>query len=146
MGSPAQPFETVAEPAVEPRPGPVPITSSSVPARELPRLEPGRGNVPLSAKAAQLGKFAATALNKARRVSSRALVLRERVGSVQVREAAADAINHWRRRGERKVVQIRDGAAQMVLENPLYVIGGAAALAFALGFTVRIWRSSHARS
>jgi hypothetical protein len=146
MGSPAQPFETVVEPAVEPRPGPAPVTSSSVPARELPRLEPLRDNATLSAKAAQLGKAAGTALNKARGASSRALALTERIRSVPVRQAATDAVNHWRRSGERKVLQICNGATQMVMENPLYVIGGAAVLAFALGFTVRIWRSSHARS
>ena len=146
MGSPAQPFEPIAEPAVEPRPGPVPATSASVLARELPRLEPGRGNATLNAKAAQLGRVAGTALNQARGVSSRARVLRERIRSVPVREAATDTINQWRRSGERKVVQMRNGATQMLVENPLHVIGGAAALAFALGFTFRIWRSSHARS
>ena len=109
-------------------------------------LEPGRGNAPLKAKAAQLGRGAGTILNKARGVSSRARVLRERIRSLPVRAAASDAVHQWRRSGERKVVQIRDGATQMLGENPLYVIGGAAALAFALGFTFRIWRSSHARS
>jgi hypothetical protein len=132
------------QPVVEPEPGPVPVSGASIPASGLPRLEPRHGNTALNATAAQIGRVLGITLDKARKLPSRIAAFGKRIKPA--REAAVSAVTNWRHSGEQKVVNIRNGAEQMVTGNPLYVIGGAAATAFALGFAFRIWRSNHARS
>ena len=75
MGSPAEPLKGVSPPALEPVPGPVPVTRTSVRARELPRLVPIRGNTALNAAAALVGRVVGTARDTARKVSAQTAAL-----------------------------------------------------------------------
>ena len=70
---------------------------------------------------------------------------RLREARAQAPGKAAQLREHTAETARKNLWQARTQAMQFANEQPEYVIAAAAGLAFAMGFTLRLWRSNHAR-
>ena len=145
MGNPARPLEEV--PAERAGPALHAVTTLPMPLSR-PETELEHGNASLNAVARRIGGSLRTACEKTHQLKTRSMQLREQLTVIrtQAQEKPLTAVAaEWKRIGAEKAVRFRDRALQIADENPLYVIAGAAAAAFVLGFALQIRRSNHAR-
>jgi ElaB/YqjD/DUF883 family membrane-anchored ribosome-binding protein len=98
-----------------------------------------------NSRAAKLGGVVGSAVREARQVPRHLQALKNRFPvitgrtRVQAGAGASDLKENVQQRLARARTQARDYACRY----PLQVIGGAAAVAFVLGFSLRVWRGNH---
>ncbi len=105
----------------------------------------------LNQTAEKIGTLIGTAVNIVKSVPRQLQSVPGNVASVrdrlrergeELRQDASEAAHQWRQTAQAKVQQARERTAQYVRENPFHVIVAVAGVAFCLGVTLRIWRSS----
>jgi hypothetical protein len=139
---------TPTEPELEPGPttvGELP-QKAAVPTRPSAGLE--LGNPALNRAAERAGHAVGVVVERAREFPARVAEARERLTVIRNRrkEDASRTAAAWKQTAQQKLYEGRSRAQQLAYEQPLYVIAGAAGIAFVLGFAMRIWRSRNAHS
>jgi hypothetical protein len=139
-------------PGTEPELGPGPIPAGNLPqeAATWTRQPAGKelGNPALNQAAERVGRAIRVAVDEARKLPARVAEARERLTLVKSRrkEVASRTAAEWKQTAQQKLHEGRSRAQRLAYEQPLYVIAGAAGIAFVLGFAMRIWRSRNAHS
>lgn len=150
MSEPVTPMDELSN-TEYPRPAALPRPSqhelAELPVAELPVAEQqGRQYPRVSAAAETVGTIVGRTVERVRELPHRIQGLRERftVISGRTREDAATAAAEWKETAKQKAYETRNRAQHLAHEYPLQTILGTAAVAFVLGFALRIWRSNRA--